>query len=392
MYVFSSIEKRIFAFESDFCSFFMAGIYIHIPFCKTRCTYCDFHSGTNLQLKKQYVKALCDEIGLRKKYLGNQPVKTIYFGGGTPSLLTTEELASVFDVLNRNFDLSQCEEVTLECNPDDLSANYVLGLKQLPINRLSIGVQSFNDVELRFVNRRHSAQQAIEAVKRCQRCGFVNISVDLMFGLPFQSVDSFNENLRIVTQLNVPHVSVYGLTFEQGTTIDRQRKQKIFVPTDEEVSILMYENAIQYLTSNGFEHYEISNFAKSGMRSKHNSSYWDGTHYLGIGSGAHSYNGVSRQWNVCDTRKYCLLRDYYEIETLSCEDVYNELIITNLRRKEGVDLEFLLCRFGERFYRYCRKNAQQYLQNELLVLKNNRLCLTQKGLLLSDSIIRDLMI
>lgn len=369
----------------------MSAIYIHIPFCKTRCTYCDFHSGTNLLLKKQYIKALKQEIVLRKNYLKNQTIETVYFGGGTPSLLSADELRGIFDVLNQNFDLTLCKEITLECNPDDLTENYVHQITSLPINRLSIGIQSFNNDELKFINRRHSAEQAIEAIKRCKKNGFSNISIDLIFGLPFQTLDSFEFNLNKTLELGVQHVSVYGLTFESGTKIEEQRQQKLFTETDEETSILMYKNAVKKLTLSGFEHYEISNFAKPQMRSKHNSSYWNGTHYLGLGSGAHSYNGTSRQWNVCNIKKYCLLKDYFEIENLSEEDNYNELIITSLRKKEGIDLNFITQKFKKEFVSHCIKNAQRYLQNKLLELKDNHLILTQKGLLLSDAIIKDLM-
>lgn len=370
----------------------MSAIYIHIPFCKTRCTYCDFHSGCDLSLKKQYVETLKKEIVLRKKYIDNQPVKTIYFGGGTPSLLSADELMGIFNVLNQNFDLTSCEETTLECNPDDLSENYVRQLRSLPINRLSIGIQSFNDNELTFINRRHSATQAIEAVKRCQENGFSNISIDLIFGLPFQTLESFESNLNKTLKLDVQHVSIYGLTFEEGTKIEQQRQKKLFTETDEDTTILMYQMAIEKLTSNGFEHYEISNFAKPKMHSKHNSSYWNGTHYLGIGSGAHSYNGTSRQWNICDTKKYCSLHNYFETEKLSISDIYNELIITNLRKKEGIDLRFIEQTFEEKFYNHCKKMAQNFVDNNLLEEKNNHLKLTQKGILLSDNIIQNLMI
>ena len=370
----------------------MSAIYIHIPFCKTRCTYCDFHSGTNFSLKRKYIEALKEEIVLRKNYLENQCIKTIYFGGGTPSLLESDDLKSIFDALNQNFDLSFCEEITLECNPDDLSENYVRQLTNLPINRLSIGIQSFNDSELKFINRRHSAKQAEDTVKRCQQNGFSNISVDLIFGLPFQTLESFEYNIDKAIELNVQHISVYGLTFENGTKIEQQRQQKLFNEIDEETSILMYQAAIEKLTFAGFEHYEISNFAKPEMHSKHNSSYWNGTHYLGFGSGAHSFNGNSRQWNVCDTKKYCSLHDFFEIEQLSQEDMYNELIITNLRKKEGISLDLIVQKFGEILYVHCKQAARYFLENQLLEEKNNHLRLTQKGILLSDSIIQDLMI
>lgn len=370
----------------------MSAIYIHIPFCKTRCTYCDFHSGTNFSLKKEYIEALKKEISLRKNYLKNQCIKTIYFGGGTPSLLEFEDLKSIFEVLNQNFDLKNCEEITLECNPDDLSEHYIQQLKNLPINRLSIGIQSFNNNELKFINRRHSAKQAEEAVKCCQQNGFSNISIDLIFGLPFQTPESFEYNLDKALELNIQHISVYGLTFENGTKIELQRQRKLFNEIDEETSILMYQTAIKKLTYNGFEHYEISNFAKPGRRSKHNSSYWNGTHYLGLGSGAHSFNGTSRQWNVCNTKHYISLCNYFEIEHLSQEDIYNELVITNLRKKEGISLDLISKKFGDNIYNHCKKTAQYFLENQLLEEKNNHLKLTQKGILLSDSIIQDLMI
>ncbi len=370
----------------------MAAIYIHIPFCKTRCTYCDFHSGTDFSLKKEYIEALKKEIFLRKKYLENQSIKTIYLGGGTPSLLEFEDLENIFDTLNQNFNLSSCEEITLECNPDDLSEQYIQELKNLPINRLSIGIQSFNDDELKYINRRHSAEQAEKAVKHCQQNSFSNISIDLIFGLPFQTLESFEHNLDKAIALNVQHISVYGLTFENGTKIEQQRQLKLFNEIDEETSILMYQTAIEKLTSNRFEHYEISNFAKPEKRSKHNSSYWNGTHYLGLGSGAHSFNGISRQWNVCNTKQYISLSDYFETEQLSLEDIYNELIITNLRKKEGISLDMISKKFEGYIYNHCKKMTQHFLGNQLLEEKNNHLKLTQKGILLSDNIIQDLMI
>ncbi len=370
----------------------MAGIYIHIPFCKTRCSYCDFHSGTDMLLVDVYLQTLEKEMHVRADYLQGEAVRTIYFGGGTPSLLAVEQLKRVFDGLAANFDLARVEEVTLECNPDDLSDAFLHDLQSLPINRLSIGVQSFNDDELRAVARRHSARQAVEAIERCQQNGFANISVDLIIGLPHQTRESYRQSLAQVLALGVQHVSVYVLSYEEGTALWQRCQCGALVPMDDELVIELFNYTREQLTAAGFEHYEISNYAQKGMRSKHNSSYWAAVPYIGLGSGAHSYNGASRSWNVANTKQYCeaLHTDKFvvEQEILTEEDVYNEYVMVALRTVEGVDVEKISSKFVPHFL----QAIEPFVVRGIAKKTEKGYALTAQGVLLSDTVIRDLMI
>ncbi|MEG1587164.1 MAG: radical SAM family heme chaperone HemW, partial [Bacteroidales bacterium] len=269
----------------------MAGIYIHIPFCKTRCLYCDFFSNTRMDKKNAFIATLCKEIENRKTYLGDATIKTLYFGGGTPSQLEEADFRQIFTTLKNCFDLSQCHEITLEANPDDLSESYIAMLRTLPFNRISIGIQSFSDRDLKFLNRRHDAQQAIRAVNNCKQAGFDNISIDLMYGLPGQTPDEWEKNLETALSLNIQHISSYHLIYEEGTALYRLLERGKVNPVDEESSLQMFRTLIDTLRKKGFVQYEISNFARDERYSMHNTSYWTGDKYLGLGPGAHSFDG-----------------------------------------------------------------------------------------------------
>lgn len=367
----------------------MASIYIHIPFCKQRCSYCDFFSSTQSQTREGYIKALCDELCERKDYL-NETVNTIYFGGGTPSLLSFADFSKILFTLYSVYGENENREVTLEVNPDDITPDYMPTIKFFPFNRISVGIQSFDDRELELLDRRHDAQSAIQAVKLLQQSEYNNISIDLIYGLPGQTLEIWEKTLRQAIDLRVQHISAYHLTYEKGTPFHKQLKEGNLTPIDEEMSNHMFEVLIDTLTTAGFEHYEISNFARPGFQSQHNTSYWNGTHYLGIGASAHSYNGISRRWN-----KKTLKPNYWtsgcEIEILDEKAKYNDFVITRLRTMKGMNLNELTTLLGEARKTYCLQQAQKYIANDQLKLDDNCLRLTRKGLFISDSVMRDLI-
>ncbi|MDR2056732.1 MAG: radical SAM family heme chaperone HemW [Dysgonamonadaceae bacterium] len=371
----------------------MSGIYFHIPFCRSRCIYCDFFSSTSLKEKELYVDVMCKELMDRKGYLPGQSIQTIYFGGGTPSQLSAQNFEKIFQTIDTCYpEISENKknlEITLEANPDDLSSEYLNLIKHLPFNRISLGIQSFNDKELRFLRRRHDSESAIRAIKQLQENGFSNISIDLIYGLPGQTLEIWEDNLAKALMLDIQHISAYHLIYEENTPLFQLLKQGLVEPVQEELSVQLFELLIQKLNEAGFEHYEIANFSKQGYRSKHNSSYWDGTHYLGIGASAHSYNGFSRQWN-----KKTEGPNYREVtkEILTSQMAYNDFIITRLRRVEGIELPELAMLFGEKMKGYCLEQAQKYIKDCLLEIKTNRLKLTKKGLFVSDGIMSALMI
>ena len=374
----------------------MAGIYFHIPFCKTRCVYCDFFSsatkGAENGQVERYIEALCQELWERRDYLNGRPVETIYFGGGTPSLLSAGNFEKIFQTLTEiNIDCTSLQEVTLEANPDDITLEYLDSLKNLPFNRISLGIQSLNEEELRFLKRRHDAQSAVRAVDLCQKQGFENISIDLMYGLPNQTMESWESTIQKAIALNVQHISAYHLIYEENTPLFDLLQQGNIQPVDEELSVALFETLIDQLADAGFEHYEISNFAQPGYFSRHNSAYWNGSPYLGIGASAHSYNGVSRQWN-----KRIPGADYrvqgMEIEMLDEKAVFNDFIITRLRTLKGIDLNELEHLFGEEKKDYCMQQAKKNLDNQSLKLENNHLRLTRKGIFISDGIMVELLV
>lgn len=373
----------------------MAGIYIHVPFCKTRCIYCDFYTRTDISPKNDYVSAVCKELELRKDYIDGEPVKTIYFGGGTPSQLSSSDFVRIFEAIQENFHVEPDAEITMEANPDDLSDKYLESVRNLPFNRLSIGIQSFNDKELQFLKRRHSAKRAEEVVLYCKSLGYDNISIDLMYGLPEQTMEIWEQNLKTAISLDVQHISSYHLIYEQGTRLYRMFKMGDVKAVDEDLSVEMFSCMMDRLSDAGFEHYEISNFAKNGLYSKHNSSYWLGKKYLGLGPAAHSYDGLNRAWNIASISKYIEGvnngQPHLEIEFLDKNTKYNDFILTGLRTKWGVNLGELEKLFGSQLKRYCLNNADKYITRGYVSNENDILKLTREGIFISDGIMSHLM-
>lgn len=374
----------------------MAGLYIHIPFCKSRCIYCDFYSTTFPRLQQDYVEALCREMRLRNDYIKSD-INTIYLGGGTPSQLSTECLQNIFDTIyNEAFNISNDPEVTMECNPDDITPEYAEAIKHLPINRISIGAQTFNDSRLNFLRRRHTSEQIKNAIDLLRINGFSNISIDLMYGFPKESLNEWIDDINKAISLEVEHISAYSLMYEEGTPLYNMLKSKDINEIDEEISRNMYESLIDMLTAVGYKHYEISNFALRGYQSKHNSSYWKQIPYIGIGASAHSFNINSRQWNVANINEYIRSITTGKIpsekEILTEAMRYNDSVFTSLRTSEGLDMNKLKERYGERKTCYCLSMAKPHLDNGRLVIINNHMKLTRTGIFVSDDIMSDLMI
>lgn len=373
----------------------MAGIYLHIPFCKTRCIYCDFYSTTRSELKTRYVRALCSELEMRKEYLKEERVETIYFGGGTPSQLEEGDFRQLFETIQKCYGMESCHEITLEANPDDLSKEYLQMLSTLPFNRLSMGIQTFDDATLKLLKRRHDARTAIEAVDRCRQAGFSNISIDLIYGLPGETKERWENDLRQAIDLNVEHISAYHLIYEEDTPIYKMLKQHQVSEVDEDSSLEFFTLLIERLQKAGFEHYEISNFCRPGKYSHHNTSYWQGISYLGCGPSAHSFDGMTREWNVSSIDLYIKgieeNRRTFEIEHLDQATRYNEFIITTIRTVWGTPIEKLKQTFGNELWEYCRKMAAPYLENGKLEEHDGALRLTREGIFISDSIMSDLL-
>ena len=373
----------------------MSGLYIHIPFCPSRCIYCDFYSQTDLSLRDAYVEAVCKEIANRL----HEPPATIYLGGGTPTQLTTPQLTCIFQTIERAAGkrLEISTEVTIEANPDDLTVERIDELRRLPITRLSLGIQTFDDARLRFLHRRHTASQAIDAVHLCQAAGFDNLSIDLIFGFPNQALSEWKDDLRQATRLNVQHISAYALSYEEGTRLTQLLKAGQVKEVDEELSIQMYDTLCQHLHKAGYEHYEISNFAKPGFRSCHNSAYWTETPYLGIGAGAHSFDGHMRSWNPPSISHYInrvSAGDFRrEGEVLTPDQRFNERVMTRLRTREGLPLKPIAEDFGEDRLHQLLLASQPHIAGGRLTLSSDeeRLLLTHAGIFVSNDIISDLM-
>lgn len=373
----------------------MAGIYIHIPFCKQRCTYCDFYKEISLEHIAGFVNTLIAEMHFRKEYMHGASISTIYFGGGTPSVLHYNQLKAIFDSIFAIFQVDDDAEITMEANPDDLSDEYLQLLSQLPFNRLSIGVQSFDDKELKSINRRHTAQQAKDSVLKARKHGFENISIDLIYALPGQTLSSWEMQLHEAFALEVEHIAAYGLTYEKGTALWRQRNKGLVQVVEDEVTLQMYNLMRLKMNENGFDAYEISNFAKPGFRSQHNSAYWKFIPYIGLGPSAHSFDGNSRQWNIASVKKYmdniATHKHFYEQEILTSQDFYNDFVMVSLRTSDGIDLELLEKKFGKKMLDFCLVNASKHLKYKNLVIDGNKLYLSLNGLHISNLIIMDLM-
>ena len=373
----------------------MAGIYIHIPFCKQRCNYCAFYSTTLYNIREKYVDALCKEIVLRKEYAGSAPIGTIYFGGGTPSTLTMEQLQKICGTIYSTHSVLPTAEVTIECNPDDLTPDFLAQLKQLPFNRISMGVQSFNDTQLKRLGRRHNAQKAREAVHNAREAGYNNISIDLIFALPGSTITEWEHDLDSAIALHPDHLSAYNLTYEEGTPLYRALERGDFAELSEEENIEQFQMLITKMKEAGYRHYEISNFALPGCESRHNSSYWNDTPYIGCGAAAHSYNGTSRQWNIADIQEYIKGMESgeynFEIEQLTEEERYNDTILTRLRTADGLPLEWMKEKFCDRLNRHMQRAAEKEIALGNLKEKNGSLSLTEKGIFISDAVIRELI-
>ena len=373
----------------------MAGIYIHIPFCKRRCIYCDFFSTTQSEKKADYVHALVRELEMRKDYVGNEEIETIYLGGGTPSQLSQEELEEILTYIYKVYKVTPDAEVTLEANPDDLTPEYVSMLRTLPINRISMGIQTFQEETLKLLHRRHTAQQAIEAFKRCREAGFQNISIDLMYGLPGETLDTWEQDLQQAIDLHPEHISAYHLIYEEDTALWKLREEHKVEEAEEDLSLTLFCTLIDELTRAGYQHYEISNFCLPGLHSRHNSSYWTGKKYLGCGPSAHSFNGVSRQWNVASLSAYIdgirQGKPDFEVEELDLYTRYNDFVLTSIRTCWGMSLSHLRSMYGEELYRYCLRMAKPHLEQGVLEISEDILKLTRKGIFISDGIMSDLM-
>ena len=392
----------------------MAGIYIHIPFCNSKCAYCGFYSIASQKQKSAFLEALHTEIALRTDYLNGEEIGTIYFGGGTPSVLSVEEIKGILESVFRHFKVNPAAEITLEANPDTLNLDYLQGLRKLGVNRLSIGIQSFFDDDLKYLSRRHDSNHAKQCINWAKQAGFDNLTLDLIYGLPTATAEKWNQNLDLFFETQAQHLSAYALTVEPNTILAKQIASQQLQPVNEDDAVRDYEILCQRTKENGFLHYEISNFAKPGFRSKHNCSYWNRTPYAGFGPSAHSFDGVSRQWNVSNLSQYIegvrswelgvgkkeegrkVLRQaqqpdnekpsFFEKEFLTPEERYDEYVMTSIRTMWGCDLKYMEREMGKRFSDFCLKQAQKPLSQGLLTQTNEFLYLTDAQMLFADGV------
>jgi len=372
----------------------MSGIYFHIPFCKQKCSYCDFYSTKDSNGIDELVQSEIKELILRKDYLNHDLVETIYFGGGTPSLLSIYNIVDMLKCVMEHFNVSPKCEITFETNPDDLTGDYLKELFDNQINRLSVGIQSFNDDILKYLGRRHDSRNLNYNIETAKSVGFDNISIDLIFGIPGMSLQTYLDSLNKVIQLDIQHISAYSLTIAEGTLFYKLRKQNILKEIDEEDLLIQFNSTIDILSENGFNHYEISNYAKEGYKSRHNCSYWEDVNYLGIGPSAHSYNGILRQWNISNTHKYCGLvgknEPFFDVEILTPKDKFNEYIITGLRTSNGVSRKFVEENFEGEVVKHFVMEVFSLLKQELIQPYEDRVVLTRRGILISDYILQKL--
>jgi oxygen-independent coproporphyrinogen III oxidase len=373
----------------------MAGIYIHIPFCRKACTYCNFHFSTSMGQKEDMLRAIIWEMENQKNYLQGASIETIYFGGGTPSLLNADELAQIFAVIEKHFDISALKECTLEANPDDLSIAYIRSLKNLPINRLSIGVQSFFDTDLIYMNRAHNAQEADYAIKAAQDAGFEKLTIDLIYGTPGLSNLAWLENLNKMQELRIPHFSAYALTVEEGTALQHHIQQKKQSPIDNEQTAQQFELLMDYAPAFGFEQYEISNFASEKQYALHNTHYWKGVPYLGIGPSAHSFDGQERRSNIANNSAY--LKSIFNHQQLDCSievltehQKLNEYLMTSLRTIWGCDLNKIEQEWGAQEVAILKKESQIFMEKNWMTVEEQSIKLTKEGRLFADHIASEL--
>lgn len=373
----------------------MAGIYIHVPFCRKACNYCDFHFSTNLKVQDELVNALIMELEMRKDYLNELIIETLYFGGGTPSLLSRRNLEDLFNTIYKNYTLIENPEITLEANPDDLNKDSIIKFQEIPINRFSVGIQSFFEEDLVWMNRSHNAEQAKSGIKNLQDGGYTNISLDLIFGYALLNMKKWKKNIRTALELKVPHISSYGMTLEKGTLLGNQNEKGIYQEIDEEAYLEQYRYLLNKLEDSGFEAYEISNFAIPGYESRHNSNYWNQISYLGIGPSAHSFNGWTRSWNISNNPLYIQGiskgKPLVEEEKLSQENHFNEYVLTSLRTRKGISLNYVEVKFSLEKRRFLESRSGIQIQLGNLQILDNHLILTQKGKFISDKIVTELI-
>jgi len=374
----------------------MAGIYLHIPFCRKRCHYCDFFKSTDLSQKVRLLEGLRKELETRASELASEEINTIYLGGGTPSVLLIDELKDLLQTIRQNYRVSPEAEITMEANPDDLSQAILSALREIGFNRLSMGVQSFSESDLKLMNRRHGVMQAIQSVKWAKKAGFSNISIDLIYGLPNQTLEEWERNVRIAVELDVQHISAYNLTYHEGTVFYDRLKKGILKELPDELSLQQFEMLISILKDAGFEHYEISNFCKPGLYSQHNSSYWKSKKYLGIGPSAHSFDLTTRRWNVSSVSGYLdgieNNKPYSESEILTEQDRFNDYIITGLRTIWGISEELIQAEFSAQYLVHFQKIRDEYLHSGHVLNASGKICLSPAGLFISDKIMADFMI
>ena len=372
----------------------MSGIYFHIPYCRTKCHYCDFYASNNIKTINQLVNAEIEELYLRRSYLEDEEVQTIYFGGGTPSVLSISHINDLLSTVRKNFNVSVDCEISLEANPEDLTELYLKQLYEVGINRLSIGIQSFDEDILVYLGRRHGTEMLSNMIETAQNIGFKNISLDLIYGIPRLTLERYTESIKAVLKLGVQHISAYALTIEKKTYFYKLLiTNRLKEVADEEV--LDHFNAtIDLLALNGFSHYEVSSFSKPGFQSRHNSSYWQGKNYLGVGPAAHSFNGKSRQWNISSTKNYILNiangSSYFEVEILNEIDKYNEYVLLGLRTANGISKNFIVDSFDKKIVAYFSKEISKLDKDEFILQDGDQICLSRKGILMSDFIIRKL--
>jgi len=373
----------------------MSGIYIHIPFCRKACHYCNFHFSTQIQHLDAFVEALIKEIALQEKYL-NTPVETLYFGGGTPSLLQAQHIDKITKALDKHFNLNNLKEFTLEANPDDISIEKTKRWKSSGINRLSIGIQSFQQTALNWMNRAHNTSQSFEAIEHAQSAGIFNISTDLIYGTPHLTDEGLKKDIDILNQYQIPHISCYALTVEEKTALHSLIEKKKIENVDTEKQARHFEIVVDGLCKNGYEHYEISNFAKPGHRSIHNSNYWKGIPYLGLGPSAHSYNIHSRQWNIANNQMYIESIEAgnlpFEIETLELTTQYNEFMMISLRRIEGVEVQCIKDRFGDAYVKHTQNIATDLLKENKLIITSEGFAIAKQARFLADGIASEFFI
>ena len=376
----------------------MAGIYIHIPFCRKLCYYCDFHFTVSLKNKSSVLKAIGRELELRKEEFSQSWFNTIYFGGGTPSILSINEINCLIEKIYQHYKILANPEVSFEVNPDDLNQKYLYQLKNnTMINRLSIGVQSFNDAILKFMNRRHTAEEAYSCIKNARSIGFKNINIDLIYGIPGMGLDDWKKNLKTFTKLNIPHLSAYHLSIEPKTVFAHLQKKGMITPITERESSQQFDYLMKVTFEKGYDHYEISNFAFPDHYSKHNIGYWTGEPYLGIGPSAHSFNGKLRRWNISNNTQYVELLEkgentYYQSEEIDQATSFHDYLITALRTKWGINLQKIEQQYGIEFVRHIEQSSMKFFNENLLINQNGNIFLSNKGKLIADYIIREMMI